>query len=239
MRVQERKRCAVWILFAALAAPAARPVVVDRIAVIVGKTVITESEVLREARLTEFLNQQPLDLGPGQRRAAAERLVDQQLIRNEMEIGRYPMPAPAEAGAMLQKFREERHFSDAKLRQALAKYGLTEDQLKRQFLWQLAAMRFTDQRFAVGLIPPPNATAAHASPAGEASRTQAPGTTATNGTANRVPAGPGNGGEGAANRLAPGEEPRADQGKIDQALDAWLKQARASTRIQFKKDAFQ
>src|SRR5580700_11903799 len=42
--------------------------VVDRVAVVVGKTVITESEVLDEVRLTEFLNGQPLELGPQQRR---------------------------------------------------------------------------------------------------------------------------------------------------------------------------
>ncbi|HEY5163139.1 MAG TPA: hypothetical protein VII81_09020, partial [Terriglobales bacterium] len=57
--------------------------VIDRVAVVVGTQVITESEVLLEVRLTEFFNGQPLDLGVDQRKAAAERLVDQQLIRNE------------------------------------------------------------------------------------------------------------------------------------------------------------
>ena len=71
----------------------------------------TESEVQDEVRLTEFLNQQPLDLGPEQRRAAAERLVDQQLIRNEMQIGGYPQPSQSEAEAMLRNFRQEHYRS--------------------------------------------------------------------------------------------------------------------------------
>ena len=70
---------------------------IDRIAVVVGNQVITESEVILEARLTAFLNGQPLDLSAAPRRAAAERLVDQQLIRSEMQVGGYPMP-PETAG---------------------------------------------------------------------------------------------------------------------------------------------
>ena len=78
--------------------------VVDRVAVVVGTNVITESELLREVRLTEFLNGEPLDLSPEKKRAAAERLVDQQLIRTEMELGRYPQPGTAEADKVLQEF---------------------------------------------------------------------------------------------------------------------------------------
>src|ERR1051325_3153678 len=66
--------------------------VVDRIAVVVGNTVITETEVIQEARLEAFLNQVPLDLSAQARKTAAEHLVDQQLVRNEMRIGSYPKP---------------------------------------------------------------------------------------------------------------------------------------------------
>ncbi len=236
MWLQRTHSCAGWILVVALTGYSAAAAVVDRIAVVVGKTVITESEVSQEVRLTQFLNQQPLDLGPEQRRAAADRLVDQQLIRNEMDIGQYRMPTPAEADAMLQKFRQEHYGSDAELRSALAKYGLNENQLKQQLTWQLAALRFTDQRFGAGLNPPTNTAPSHTSPSGEASRTRAPGTTATNGTANHVPATQG---AGTANRVAAGDEDGAGEANVDQALAAWLKQARSSTRIQFKKEAFQ
>jgi hypothetical protein len=132
---------------------AAGAAVVDRVAVAVGKTVFTESEVMDEVRLTEFLNQEPLDLGPQQRRAAAERLVDQQLLRNEMQIEHFSEPAPSEADAMLRDLRRKSLPGEAQYRAALERYGITEQQLKQHLLWQLAVLRFTDQRFRPEIAP--------------------------------------------------------------------------------------
>ena len=128
--------------------------VIDRVAVVVGNQVITESEVLLEVRLTEFFNGQPLDLGADQRKAAAERLVDQQLIRNEMQIGGYPMPVESEGDAVLRKFRQENYPGIPAFRAALENHGLTEDEVKRHLLWQAAAMRFTDLRFHMTMAAP-------------------------------------------------------------------------------------
>jgi hypothetical protein len=147
---------------------AGRAAVVDRVAVVVGNQVFTESEVNEEVRLTEFLNQQPLDLSPQQRRAAAERLVDQQLLRNEMQMSNFPAPAPESADGLLREFQREHYGSEAGLRAALAKYGLTEDELKQHLLWQVTLLRFTDVRFGAGLAPPgqpgANRTAAGSAP---------------------------------------------------------------------------
>jgi hypothetical protein len=122
--------------------------------VVVGKTVITESEVLQEVRLTEFLNGQPLNLGPQPRREAAERLVDQQLIRNEMEIGNYPKPSPAESQGVLQQFQKDHYPAPAEFQSALTKYGITAEQLQQHLVWQLAAIHFTDLRFPGNLASP-------------------------------------------------------------------------------------
>ena len=101
-------------------AAAAQTGVVDRVAVVVGNQVITESEVLLEVRLTAFLNAQPLDLSAAQRKAAAERLVDQQLIRNEMQVGGYTVPADSEGDAALRSFRQENYQSVPAFRAAVA-----------------------------------------------------------------------------------------------------------------------
>ncbi len=138
------------VLLGTAFAAAAYGGVVDRVAVVVGNHVITESQVLEELRLSEFLNNQPLSLAPADRRAAAERLIDQELIRNEMQIGGYQLPPESDAAAMLQKFRQEHYPDDAAFRAALAKYGITEDELQQFFRWELATIRFTDQRFEPG-----------------------------------------------------------------------------------------
>jgi hypothetical protein len=195
--------------------------VLDRVAVVVGNNVITESEVGEELRLEQFLAGQPLDFSPQQRRAAADRLVDQQLIRQEMEVAHYQPPEPGKADAMLRNLRQQRFRSDAEYRAALQKYGITEDQLKRYLLWQLTAIQFTDQRFHTNIQQNAEQSANRAAP----SPTPEP-------SANReAPVSPPS--TQSADRLSPGDI------SVDQQLDAWLKQARGSTRVEFKKEAFQ
>jgi hypothetical protein len=126
--------------------------VVDRVAIVIGKQVVTESEVLDDLRLTEFIDNEPLDLGPAARRNAAEHLVDQELIRREMEMSGISQPQAAEADALLRKFRQSRFHSLTEYRAALGKYGITEDHLKQRLRWQIVAIRFTDLRF--GSQPP-------------------------------------------------------------------------------------
>ncbi len=143
------------LLTLALCLSAAAQGIVDRVAVVVGNEVITESEVLHEVRLTKYLNGEPLDFSVVQRKAAAERLVDQQLIRNEMQIGGYAMPAESEGDAVLRNFRQQNYRSIPAFRAGLEKYGLTEDEVKRHLLWQAAALRFTDQRFHMTIAAQP------------------------------------------------------------------------------------
>jgi hypothetical protein len=122
--------------------------VVDRVALVVGKAVFTQSEVDDETRLSELESAKSLDLSAARRREAAERLVDQQLLRDEMQATGFGSPAPSDAGALLSQFRQE-HFASLPLyRAALAHYGVTEDDLKRHLVWQLAVIRFTEERFS-------------------------------------------------------------------------------------------
>ena len=137
--------------------------VIDRVAVVVGKTVFTESEVLENLRITEFINGDLLDLSPAKRREEADHLVDQQLLRSEMEVTHFASPEPAEADRLLQQFIKKRFPNVEEFRVALQRYGITEDQLKQQLLWQLQVVRFIDFRFRSELPPVSNAGADRAS----------------------------------------------------------------------------
>ncbi|MEO8593899.1 MAG: hypothetical protein ABI759_11305 [Candidatus Solibacter sp.] len=187
------------LLLLTICIAAAGQSVVDRIAVVVGDQVITESEVHREVRLTAFLNGEPLDLSAASRRTAAERLVDQQLIRTEMQVAGYPPVRESEGPALLADFRRKNYPNDAAFRALLAKYGLGEEDLEQHLLRQVSALRFTEQRFR--LTNP-----------------------ATTESADRV-----------ANPVASGTA----GAETEDQMDAWLKQARSGTKIQFKKGAFQ
>jgi hypothetical protein len=134
--------------FLVLAAGAQGAVVIDRIAVIVGKHVIKLSDVERDLRLTAFLNRAALDLSPKLKRQAAERLVDQQIIRGELAASGYERATDAQADVLLAEIRRDRFADSAeKMRAALARYGLTTEELQAQLLWQLTVLQFIQQRF--------------------------------------------------------------------------------------------
>ena len=120
--------------------------IIDKIAISVGNQVITEEQVVEEVRVTEFLNQTPVDLSAAEKKKAAERLIEQTLIRREMDFSRYPLPQLDEANDLYQKVRS-RYPSDAAFREDLARYGITDDDLRRHVWWQLTTLRFIDFHF--------------------------------------------------------------------------------------------
>jgi len=128
-------------------------VVYDRMAVIVGKRVIKSSDIGRDLRVTAFLNREQLSFDADARRKAADRLIEQTILRGEITSGGYRGASEDDAAAMLDKLRRERFGgSDTRLRTTLARYGLTEEELRAQLLWQLTVLRFIDERFRNGVI---------------------------------------------------------------------------------------
>jgi peptidyl-prolyl cis-trans isomerase SurA len=194
--------------------------IIDRIAVTVGNTVITESDVLEQMRVTAFLNGEPFRPTPEEKRKAAERLVDVTLIRREMEISRYPWPSKSEAEQMLDKLKQSRFPGDG-YQEELQRYGISESDLLDNLLLQLTTLRFIEFRFrpAVALTDAEVATYYEKTflPKWEQSHSGPPPTL---------------------------DESRDDiekiltQQRVDQSLDRWLVQARKQTRIDYHEGAF-
>jgi hypothetical protein len=124
--------------------------IIDRIAISAGNQVITESQIDEEVRVTEFLNGEKLDLSAGERKKAAGRLVEQALVKREMELSRYPLPPLSDADKQLQMLKAG-YPSQAQFQDALRSYGIAEDALKRRLWWQLTLLRFVDFRFRPGI----------------------------------------------------------------------------------------
>lgn len=210
------------MLCMALFASAGYAVIIDRVAVSVGNRVITGSDVIREIRVTAFLNGADPDLSPAGQRTAAGRLVEQELIRTELEASRYPLPAPAEVEPVLEKFEKE-HFADAaEYRRRLQAAGLTEQDLKDELLWERTLLRFIEIRFRPAVqvsdqdiedyftkVVEPAARAAHPGP----------------------PA-------GLEDYRAQIEQTLIGQ-REDQEMDTWLKEAQGRTEIVYHPEAFQ
>jgi hypothetical protein len=133
------------MLFAiALVLPA---VIIDRIAIVVRNSIIKDSDVNRDIRVTDFLNGRPLNFSASARKEAADRLIAQALIRREIRLGDYPMATLQDADEQLDSLESERFKTQAALDRALERYGLTELDLRTQFQWQLTVLRFIDLRF--------------------------------------------------------------------------------------------
>jgi hypothetical protein len=127
-------------------------VIIDRIAVRVGNAIIKDSDIDRVVRVTEFLNDEPVDLGNKARRDAAKRLIDQAFIRQEIQVGDYPRASWDEADEQIAKLKKDRYKSQAAFQQALARYGLVEPDLRFEFQWQLTVLRFVDLRFRPAVL---------------------------------------------------------------------------------------
>jgi peptidyl-prolyl cis-trans isomerase SurA len=141
------------ILLLGLASALESAIVVDRMAVVVDRHVIKSSDIYRDLGATEFLNREQPNVSADARRKAADRLIEQTIIRDEIANGGYRWASKADADALLNDIRRDRFGgSDAQLQAALSRYGLTEEEMRTQLLWQLTVLRFIDQRFRTGVL---------------------------------------------------------------------------------------
>jgi hypothetical protein len=199
----------------------ARGEIIDRVAVAVDTQVITQSQLMDEIRVVAFQNGDKPDFSPASRRAAADRLVEQALIRREMQLTRFPEPKRADIEDTLKDLRS-RSGSDAAYQTALREYGITQEQLEQALLRQSATLQFIELRFRpeVQVQEPevmsyyedvfvPEAQRRHIvpTPAFDAVREQC-------------------------------EEALTAQ-LVDKRVAAWLKEARSRVHLHYQEDAFQ
>lgn len=136
-----------WLGLALLFPCVLQAVIIDRIAIVVGTSIIKDSDISRDIRVTELLNGDPLNLSQQIRKTAASRLIDQIFIRKEIEIGDYATASPQEANQQLDQLVSQKYRSEAALQDSLKRYGITAPDLRSHFLWQITVLRFIDARF--------------------------------------------------------------------------------------------
>jgi len=141
-----------WILLVVFPA-ALFPEIIDKIVITVANQVITQSQIDDEIRVTAFLNREKVDLSADARKQAAGRLVEQALIKREMDISHYPLPELSDAGESLEALKAM-YPSETDFQNALQASRITADELTRRLWWQLTLLRFIDYRFRPGIQIP-------------------------------------------------------------------------------------
>jgi hypothetical protein len=127
-------------------APFVRAETLDRIAVTVGRHVISEQDVVQDIRTSAFLDSRQPGFNAEQKRKAADRLIDQYLVLQDAASTRTPMPSPADAAAILAPIKT-RYASEQQYQSALAQARITDAELLDHLLAGLRMLRYTDLRF--------------------------------------------------------------------------------------------
>jgi len=128
--------------------------VVDRMVVVVNKQIILQSELDQVARVEFLLQGRPLNqLTDAEMGKVLERLIDQDLLQQQIAQAAMPDSSPEEMTSRLREVRSQipGAETDEKWRGMLAKYGVTEQDVETQILSQVKVLRFIDLRFR-GLV---------------------------------------------------------------------------------------
>jgi len=144
--------CAVALLPAA--APARAGEVLDRIVATVNGRIILQSDWEAALRFAALVDGRGFDqLSVDDRKAALDRLIDQELLKEQMGSSDVKQPSDEQ---VIQRVREVRkQYSQAMDEQGwqtiLAQYGFSEDELKQRVAVQLELARLVDVRLRPGV----------------------------------------------------------------------------------------
>ena len=151
-RVRTNRRVAVVVLAVLLAAfslPGARAEVIDRIVATVNGRVILQSDWDEALRYEALLNGGKLsDFTDDERRAVLDRLIDQELLGEQMKAAYFQHASESEAAARIAEARKQypEALTDEGWQAVLARFGLTEKDLVAHVQQQIDLMRLVDAR---------------------------------------------------------------------------------------------
>ncbi len=142
------RRCLQAVLLLLACAGLLRGEIIDRIVATVNGQPILQSDWEIALRCEAFLDQRPLRFTPEAAQASLERLVDQELLGQQVRSYRLPPPNEEEVRSRMQEIRRQipGAAGEAGWRSALERYGLSESEVEARVKEQLEILRFVDVR---------------------------------------------------------------------------------------------
>jgi len=128
--------------------------VLDRIVATVNNHIILQSEWQDAIRYEAFLSGRPLDqVNAEDRKAALDRLIDQELLREQMRSSDFPHASSEVVDQRIQEIRKQYSAeNEAGWKTALSRYGLTEDEVRRRVALQQDLLGLVDARLRPNVI---------------------------------------------------------------------------------------
>ncbi len=138
----------IAVLCLACAATTAAQVVIDRLIATVNGQPILQSDWDIAMRCEAFLDQKKLEFTPEAASATLQRLIDQELLRQQVRTFQLKPISDEELRARLQEIRKQIPGSDSEAgwQAALNRYGLTQSELEERIADELQILRFIDVR---------------------------------------------------------------------------------------------
>jgi hypothetical protein len=143
------------VVLLAMAVPARAGDVLDRIVATVNNHIILESEWHDAIRYEAFVAGRALDrLQPAEFKAALYRLIDQELLREQMRSSAFPHASSEDVEKRIQEIRKLYPGADSEAgwQAALRRYGLTQSELRRRVALQVDLMDLVDARLRPNVV---------------------------------------------------------------------------------------
>ncbi len=125
--------------------------IIDKVAAVVGKGVITASEVEEQLRLEALFNRDPIDLSKGKRRDTLARLIDRRLVEQEIAAKNFHPATVDDVTQELAALERRAARNGAVFKRELESHGLTKEDVEQFLVRQANVERFVDFRFKTGL----------------------------------------------------------------------------------------
>jgi hypothetical protein len=146
------------VLVLILAAPLFSAETIDRIVATVNGRPVMESEMDEQLRFEQFLAGKPAQAIPAvEQRAGLERVIDQNLLQQEMDSVNYEQPTADEIHKRMQELRQQLAPTTNAWQRSLVLYGLTEADVAEHVAAQLRTLHFVDARFRPAIRVDPSA----------------------------------------------------------------------------------
>ncbi|MGI9103332.1 MAG: SurA N-terminal domain-containing protein [Terriglobales bacterium] len=143
-----RRWLQIGVMALACVATAAAGEIIDRIVATVNGQPILQSDWDVASRYEAFMDQHPLRYTPEAARATLERLIDQELLRQQIRGFQLRAVGAEEVRVKMAEIRKQTPdaSTEAGWQACLNRYGLTESELEERVATQLQILRFIDVR---------------------------------------------------------------------------------------------
>lgn len=151
-----RRPLSTSVIFLAVTILASRAEVVERVVAVVNARTILLSELDTATRLEALLSHQPLNaIDLTARQATFQRMIDQELLRGEMENSSVAPSTAEQIAVKLHELRQQypEASTDAAWAAILTRYGVTEQEVGAEIAAELDGLRLIDFRLRSSALP--------------------------------------------------------------------------------------